>query len=148
MGLGVRLGPTKTERINTMTPIEDDRVSLVAAAMMTRLLDIKDEKGEYLTERLTVADLWRISAIAVPVVRENLLEEIGRLKGGVPPGLSADEALAWGSEAVRDHIKGMKKIQAIKEARSISGMGLKEAKETVEKMEATYKASGGVAWVL
>jgi hypothetical protein len=131
-----------------MTPIEDDRVSLVAAAMMTRLLDIKDEKGEYLTERLTVADLWRISAIAVPVVRENLLEEIGRLKGGVPPGLSADEALVWGSEAVRDHIKGMKKIQAIKEARSISGMGLKEAKETVEKMEATYKASGGVAWVL
>jgi len=131
-----------------MTPIEDDRVSLVAAAMMTRLLVIKDEKGEYLTERLTVADLWRISAIAVPVVRENLLEEIGRLKGGVPPGLSADEALVWGSEAVRDHIKGMKKIQAIKEARSISGMGLKEAKETVEKMEATYKASGGVAWVL
>jgi hypothetical protein len=125
----------------------DEENSLIASSMMAKLLSIKDDKGEYITERLTVADLWRISAIAVPIVREHLSKSAERL-GFVPPGLTADETLVWGNSTVREHILMLRKINAIKEARTITGMSLKEAKDTVERMEATFKATGGTGWVL
>jgi ribosomal protein L7/L12 len=125
----------------------DEENSLIASSMMAKLLSIKDDKGEYITERLTVADLWRISAIAVPIVREHLSKSAERL-GGAPPDLNSDELLVWGNSAVRGFIRDGQKIQAIKEARSLTGMSLKEAKDFVERMEAMRKATGGTGWVL
>jgi ribosomal protein L7/L12 len=39
---------------------------------------------------------------------------------------------------VREHIRAGKKIQAIKVYRELTGVGLKEAKDAVERMEAGY----------
>lgn len=41
-------------------------------------------------------------------------------------------------DEVRQHIRAGKKIQAIKAYGEITGVGLKEAKEAVERMEAGY----------
>lgn len=127
-----------------------DPLKAVAAELMSKLVGVKNERGEFLADRMSVSDLWQIIEITVPVVRTHLVEEIERLSksGDIPTGLSPDEALVWGNRIVREHIVATRKINAIKEARTISGMSLKEAKETVEKMEATYKASGGIRWVL
>lgn len=124
----------------------DKDMSAMAGEAMSSLLTVRGASDEYITDRLSVADLWLILDHLIPVVRDHLIRE--GLATDFPAGLSPQERLVWSTPAVREAIRESKKIQAIKEARSISLMGLKEAKETVEKMEAVFKATGGTRWVL
>lgn len=119
----------------------------LAGGAMASLVGATTDSGEYLSEKVSVGDLWLILDHLIPVVHKHLMEE-SRTTGSAPPGLTPDELLVWNNSAVRGFIRDEKKIQAIKEARSLTGMSLKEAKDFVERMEAMRKASGGTAWLL
>jgi hypothetical protein len=119
----------------------------LAGAAMASLVGATTDSGEYLSEKVSVGDLWLILDHLIPVVRKHLIEE-GQKVGTAPPDLTPDELLVWNNAAVRGFIRDEKKIQAIKEARSLTGMSLKEAKDFVERMEAMRKATGGTAWLL
>lgn len=119
----------------------------LAGSAMASLMEATTDSGEYLSERVSVGDLWLILDHLIPVVRKSLIEE-GQKVGTAPADLTPDELLVWNNSAVRGFIRDEKKIQAIKEARSLTGMSLKEAKDFVERMEAMRKATGGTAWLL
>jgi hypothetical protein len=119
----------------------------LAGGAMASLVGATTDSGEYLSEKVSVGDLWLILDHLIPVVRKHLIEE-DRTMGGAPPDLNSDELLVWGNSAVRGFIRDGQKIQAIKEARSLTGMSLKQAKDFVERMEAMRKATGGTGWLL
>lgn len=128
------------------TPTNDD----IAGAVMAALIGQIDEEGRSIADRVSVADLWSVLNITIPVVMQTLVEQ-ARTAGAItfPRGggaklsaLTTDEHLVAGNAAVRKAIVDGKKIQAIKEARAITGIGLKEAKDIVEMMTDFYKKTG------
>lgn len=104
----------------------------VAGKVMASVMSLTNEDGESIAERMSVADLWLVIERTVQVI----LTGVGADKGERVPGdLSGEERLVWFNSEVRTNLRDGKKIQAIKEARSISGLGLKESKDLVERME-------------
>jgi ribosomal protein L7/L12 len=115
----------------------DDRLSALAGKIMAEVIGAPDGVGD----RIMVGDLWTIVETTVRVVTDDAREN------GVIQ-LSDTERVRR-SRQVRDFIIADKKIQAIKEARMISGMSLKESKDVVEAMQIEYQAakkSGGAIW--
>lgn len=121
-----------------MTNTTDERL---VGDIMAHLIGVTDDKGEFLTDRLSVSDLWTIINHVVPVVRRGLNES-----GGMPPGLTPAERTIWLSPEVRVNITAGRKIVAIKEARTLTGMSLKETKDFVEKMQAAFDRTGSWLW--
>lgn len=113
----------------------------IAGAVMAALVGQIDEKGQSIADRVSVSDLWDVLSITIPVVRMSIAEE-----HGTPAMLKPEEAMAWADADVRTSIKEGRKIEAIKNVRAITKMGLKESKDFVEKMEKAWKDTGGWLW--
>lgn len=118
----------------------------IAGAVMAALIGQTDEKGESIADRISVSDLWSILHIVIPTVRLGIAREEAEDALNIPTDLNHSGRLVWANGAVRKYLKDGQKIMAIKEARGISGLGLKEAKDLVERMEATNRSSVVKLW--
>jgi ribosomal protein L7/L12 len=95
----------------------------VAGEVMATVMSLTDEHGDSIAERMSVADLWLVIQHAVMTIRRDT----------TPADLSPMEAMVWGNTAVRVALYNGQKIVAIKEARNLTSMSLKEAKDLVER---------------
>ena len=114
-----------------MTNIED-----ICGKAMASMIALTDDEGQSIADRISVGDLWAIVNHIVPIVQDNLLPD-PRL------ALTPNERKIFSSRTVLEALKNGQKIVAIKEAREITGMTLKDAKDAVEKLEAHLKLHGG-----
>jgi len=96
----------------------------IAGEVMATVMSLTDEDGQSIAERMSVADLWLVIQHAVMTIRRDT----------IPTGLTMDGAMVWTAPAVIEAIRLDKKIVAIKEARNLTGMSLKESKDLVERM--------------
>lgn len=125
---------------------DENELDIIAGKVMAAVMSTVDSDGQSVGERMLVSDLWMVIQTTTTVVHGHILMSKG--SRDYPSGLTAEEVKVWTSSLIRDEIRTGRKIQAIKEARMLTSMGLKEAKDLVERMEATYKASGGTRWLL
>lgn len=125
---------------------DENELDIIAGKVMAAVMSTVDSDGQSVGERMLVSDLWMVIQTTTTVVHGHILMSKG--SRDYPSGLTADEVRVWVSPAIRADLVAGRKIQAIKEARMLTSMGLKEAKDLVERMEATYKASGGTRWLL
>ena len=96
----------------------------VAGEVMATVMSLTDEDGKSIAERMSVADLWLVIQHAVMTIRQDT----------IPADLTMDEAMIWASAKVRTALRSGQKIIAIKEARELTHMSLKESKDVVERM--------------
>lgn len=94
----------------------------IAGQVMAAL--VKDD--EEAAVELNLETVWRVIELTVQISVPTITEEIG-----VSP-MKAHVALARISTKVMDQIRAGKKIQAIKELRAVTGIGLKEAKDAID----------------
>lgn len=112
-------------------PMNYEEQTMIAGTVVGRLVSMSPDDGGWIGNRLSVQDLWTIASLVIEVA-----SELGtNLHFKVPADLSSDERKVWLDATVREELKNGRKIQAIKQARSLTMMSLKEAKDIVERMQ-------------
>ena len=96
----------------------------LAGEVMAAVMSFTDENDKGIADRMSVADLWMVIQQTVRIVRQDT----------TPADLNPMEAMVWGNTAVRVALYNGQKIVAIKEARNLTSMSLKESKDLVERM--------------
>lgn len=108
----------------------EEATSKIAGKVMAAVMSLGGEDGQSIAERMSVADLWLVIEHTTQVILAGDVDPTIR----VPLDITGDLRRVWIDPAVRQAIKDERKIVAIKEARAITGMSLKEAKDLVERM--------------